>query len=286
MSDAVRRRVARRVPALLAAGVLLVASTAHGQSWRTMTSARQVLDERPVSVSLRYGAGELTVRPGEEPMLYRMVLRYDEETTTPLATFDADARELWLGARGRGNRGRVKSGSRADIELTRSVPMTLDVDFGAGEATLELGGLSLLRLEVSTGASEATIRFSEPNRLAAERVEIEAGAADLKVYELGNTRAADIAFRGGVGSTLLEFSGAWARNASATVEMGIGSVTLRIPRDLGVKLERNSFLTSFDAKGLERRGDAYYSANWDSAPRQLTLTVTAAMGSIEIDWID
>src|SRR5690606_13995829 len=133
-------------PVLLAVGSLLVAGAAHGQSWRTMTSARQVWDEQPVSVNLQYGAGELTVRPGDEPMLYRMELRYDEETTTPLATFDADSRELWLAARGRETRGRVQGGSHADIELTRDVPMALDVKFGAGEAELELGGLSIQRL--------------------------------------------------------------------------------------------------------------------------------------------
>jgi hypothetical protein len=51
-------------------------------------------------------------------------------------------------------------------------------------------------------------------------------------------------------------------------------------------LTRTSFLTSFDAPGLERRGDSYYSANWNSTPNQLTIDVSAALGSIEIEWID
>lgn len=271
--------------ALLGAGLAL-AGAAEAQTWRTVTSARQVWDKEPLDVDVRYGAGELTLRPAEEPMLYQMEMRFDGESYAPLTEYDSEKRRLRLGVEGKqGKRNlRLREGSHANIALTRSVPLDLDLEFGAGEADIDLGGIALRRLDLSTGASETRIRFGEPNPVRADQIRIQAGAAELEVIGLGNTRAERISFEGGVGSTLLDFSGDWDRSATASVEMGIGSVTLRLPRGLGVRVNKDSFLTSFDSQGLVKRGKSYFSTDWDTAEHQLTIDVDAAFGSIEVEW--
>ncbi|MQA89861.1 MAG: hypothetical protein GEU90_06455 [Gemmatimonas sp.] len=281
-------------PALLVGA--FVTSQATAQTWRTMTSARQVWDTAPLEVDIDYGAGKLTMAPAESPMLYEMEIRYDEEAFRPVAEYDEDERELRLGVDSEHDRRRVRrrvrrrldiqEGATARIGLGRDVPFDMDLKFGAGEADIELGGISLQRFDLETGASETRVSFNEPNPIVAERVSIQAGAADLRVTGLGNTRARRIEFQGGVGATVLDFSGAWQGASTASVEMGIGSVVLRLPRSHGVRLNRSSFLTSFTAPGLEQRGDGYYSANWDRTTDRLTIDVRAALGSIEIEWID
>lgn len=269
------------------APVILTAAPAGAQTWRTFSSERQVWSDDPVRIDIQYGAGTLRVEPADSPTLYRMELRYDEQAHRPLVSYDENANRLRLGVESHQNiRRNAREGSRATIALTREVPLDLDLEFGAGEADIRLGGVSLRRVEISTGASQTTVRFDRPNPIAADEVTIEAGAADLRVLGLGNTRARRIQFKGGVGATVLDFGGAWGGNASVSVEMGIGSITLRLPRDQGVRLNRSSFLTSFSAPGLERRGDSYYSANWQTAQQQLTLDISAALGSIEIQWVD
>lgn len=266
--------------------LLLVAGIAEGQSWKTMESARQLLDDGPTNVRIEYGAGELRVEPAPQRMLYHMELRYDENRFTPVTAFDAQARTLRLGLNDRDRGGSTKHGSRAVIALTREAPLDLKLEFGAGEASLDLGGMSIRSLEISTGASESEIRFDSPNQIAAERVEIEAGAAELEVFGLGNARARRIQFQGGVGSTTLDFGGAWDADATASVRIGIGELTLRFPRGLGVRLEKNSLFTSFDTEGMIKRGDAYFSPDWDTATHRLTIDVDAAFGSVEVEWID
>lgn len=266
--------------------LLLVAGIAEGQSWKTMESARQLHDDGPTSVRIEYGAGELRVEPAPRRMLYHMELRYDENRFTPVTTFDAQARTLRLGLNDRDRRGSKTHGSRAVIGLTREAPLDLKLEFGAGEASLDLGGMSIRSLEISTGASESEIRFDAPNQISAERVEVEAGAAELGVFGLGNARARRIQFQGGVGSTTLDFSGAWDADATASVRIGIGELTLRFPRGLGVRLEKNSLFTSFDTEGMIKRGDAYFSPDWDTATHRLTIDVDAAFGSVEVEWID
>ena len=285
MSDT-RRRLVRAAAVTLAA--LTWGTGATAQSWRTMTSARQLAGTGPVKVRVEYGSGRLELRPAEKPMLYRMETRYDESQFSPVSTFSQESRLLQLGVRAKeGRRGMgAKTGSHATISLTREVPIDLDLDFGAGEAQIDLGGMRLQRLELSTGASETRVRFDQPNPIRADRIQINAGAAELEVRGLGNARADRVEFNGGVGSTVLDFSGAWQGNGIASVKMGIGSVVLRLPRSLGVRVDRSSFLTSFDAKGLVRRDGSYFSANWGSARNKLTIDVEAALGSIEIEWVD
>jgi hypothetical protein len=287
MSD--RRRLVLRRPALLLLGAVALAGPAEAQTWRTMTSARQVTDRSPLDVHLQYGAGELKVAPAEDRMLYRMELRYDEEAFTPVAEFDQGSRALRLGVTSREARRRginVREGSRAEVRLAKGVPLDLQLEFGAGKAELDLGGLSLRRLSLSTGASETRVGFDVANPIAAERVSIEAGAADLQIIGLGNVGAERIAFQGGVGATVLDFRGRWTRSAEASVQMGLGSVVLRFPRGLGVRLNRSSFLASFDPEGLTRQGNSYYSADWETAAHRLTIDVSAAFGSIQVEWLD
>jgi hypothetical protein len=273
--------------ALLAAA-LAGAGPASAQSWTTMKSARQLWDAKPVTVELEYGAGTLTVLPASKSMLYEMEMRYDKRYYAPITRFDSNQRRLELGIRsteeGR-NRMNAKEGSRASIALSREVPLDLTLQFGAGDADIDLGGMRLRKLDLSTGASDTKLRFSAPNPISAQEVEIHSGAAELTVSGLGNVRAEHLSFEGGVGSTTLDFSGEWNRSATATVQMGVGSVTLRLPRDLGVRINRSSFLSSFDAPGLVKRDGSYFSSNWDSAAHQLTVDVNAAFGSIDIEWI-
>ena len=282
-----RRPFARRGALLLAlAGAVAGASAAEAQDWRTMTSARQLWGTQPVEVEVEYGAGELEIGQAAGGMLYSMELRYDEEQAVPVAEFDSASRRLKLGASSRRGNRKVREGSTAKIALSDRVPLDLGLHFGAGEATLNLGGLRLQRLDVETGASETTIRIDRPNPIRAREVDLSAGAAELEVIGLGNLRAERIRFQGGVGATTLDFGGAWAADATASVQMGMGSLVLRFPRSLGVRVSRSSFLTSFDAEGMVRRDGSYFSANWDRAEHKLVVDVEAALGSIEIEWID
>lgn len=264
---------------------LLSPGSAEAQSWRTMQSARQLWDRAPTEVHIRYAAGELRIGQADRGMLYEMDLRYDEDHFRPLVDFDGEARRLRLGVEGIEHGMDLEEGSRAVIGLSPEVPLDLRLEFGAGEAEMELGGLRLRRLGVSTGASETLVRFGEPNPIEAERVRIEAGAAELDVIGLGNVRARRIEFQGGVGSTTLDFTGRWARNADASVHMGLGELTLRLPRGLGVELRQRSFLTSLDSQGLVKRGDSYFSADWETAPHRLTIEINAAFGSIDVEWV-
>ena len=283
---------------LVAVALLLTAfppSRLPAQSWRTITSARQLHGETDARVHVQYGAGRFRLSPGVAGELYRLDLRYDEDKFIPLREYDAATGALNLGVRSREGQGvHVSLGDRRregpvpsfDLSLNPDIPLALEMELGAVEADVELGGLALRRIRYRTGASETQLRFSRPNPIACEQLEMEAGAAEFRADDLANANCARVSFRGGVGEVTLGFGGAWRRSVTADVNVGIGSLHLRLPRDVGVALQLSRFLASFDAAGFEKRGNMYYSANFNSARYRLTLDVTASIGGVDVVWAD
>jgi hypothetical protein len=270
------------------AGLTLVALLPVGaaaQDWRTVTSSRQYSGEDAIDVDIEYGAGELRIQPGAKGTLYRSTLRYDGKTFRPVTSY-SDGR-LKLGIEGGKNVRLPRNHSKARLDLTLGpdAPMNLDLEFGAVEAEIELGGLRLRNVAISTGASETKLRFSEPNPEHLEQIKLEAGAASFSAYGLGNANADVLDFDGGVGDIRLDFSGAWKRDMRAKVDIGLGSLTLVFPDDIGVRIQKETFLMSFDPEGMIKRGNAYYSGNWDRAERKVSLDIDGALGSIEVRWI-
>jgi hypothetical protein len=270
-------------------------SAAFAQSWRTLTSARQSHGERDLAVNVEYAAGRFNLAPGNQSELYRMEMRYDEDRFTPVREFDPDGRTLRLGLRSNdGRQGiRVSLGdsrrstekANLNVSLSPDVPMSLDLRLGAVESDVELGGLALRRIHYATGASETHLRFSEPNPMACELMSLEAGAAELTADDIANANCARLEFHGGVGEVTLDFGGTWRRSMTALVEVGIGSLNLRLPRDVGVSVHLNRFLASFDAAGFTKRNNMYYSANFDTARYRLTLDINASLGGIDVAWV-
>jgi hypothetical protein len=270
---------------LLLVGLLaLIPVSADAQDWREMTSFRQRSDEARLDVHVRYGAGELLVVPGDAGELYRVNLRYDSEIFDPVVDYERG--HLEVGVEGRDGRMRIRNTEAGELRLQLSpdVPLELDLDFGAVEADLDLGGLRLASLDVETGASETEIRFDRPNPATCDRLDITMGAAGFTVRGLGHAGCDRVEAEGGVGDLTLEFDGEWRRDMEADITMALGSVTLIVPEDIGVRVDKDTFLTDFDRDGFYKRGDTYYSDSWDTAERRLTVHLEGAFGSMDLRW--
>jgi hypothetical protein len=274
--------------ALVAAvtAVLVAPTLASAQDWRTVTMSRQIEDNDEVRVIVDYGAGRFNVTSTDDRVLYRMTLRYDEDRFEPIADFSGDRLELGVESLGRRwNIGKGDNTGQLDLELARGIPMDLELNFGAVRADLDLGGLALTDLALRTGASESTVDMSEPNIAAMRRASFEAGAAEFTACNLGNLNAERIEVAVGVGDLTLGFSGRWEQDAAVSIDMGLGALELRFPEGLGVRLRKNSFLTSLDSEGMVKRGDAYYSLDWDDADKKITIDLDAAFGSVKVVWV-
>ena len=277
--------------ALVALLLSLGAGSASAQSMRAFNTYRQHHGETRLRATLDYRAGALRVAPGRTTELYRMDASYDSDRYLPTSDFSAATGAVSLGLRPAGQGGlRVVSSRQlrqdANVAFSPSVDLDLDVTLGAVDADLELGGLSLSELTVQAGASQAVIRFSQPNRSRCRSADITAGAAEVTMLGLGNSRCDRIDFEGGIGKVTLDFGGAWSSSSQAVVKMAIGELTLRLPRRVGVRLVLDRFLASFDPAGLVRAGNAFQSPGYEGAERRLDIDVTTAVGGVKVEWAD
>jgi hypothetical protein len=265
---------------------LAASRTAAAQELQTFTASRQIAGEHDMRVRVQYGAGRLTVGSAAKGVLYRMQLRYNEDKFTPVATYVPGSLRLSVESKGGGHlRLGKQDGGEMLVDLARTVPMALALDFGAGRANVDLGGLSLTGLQIHTGAAEARIDVSEPNPVTMERAELEVGAADFTARHLGNLNARRIEVNAGVGDLSLDLTGSWRDDGVVNVSMGLGSLELRLPQGVGVKLRQETFLTSVDTQGLVKRGGDYYSVDWDKSVRKITVDLKAAFGSVNVRWV-
>ena len=269
---------------LLALFVLASAAPAFAQDWRTITSLRQFRGEPLLAVEVEYGAGNLTIGPATGNALYKATLRYDANAFRPLTQY-TDGR-LRVGVEGGSIKGRNLKSGRLDLALGNHVPLDMDLKFGAVHADVELGGLRIRSLHVATGASETDLLVSSSNPEHCSNANLEVGAAEFTASGLGNLNCEHFRMAGGVGDVTLDFNGAWRTDASVDIDMGLGSLTVRVPRGLGVSVRKKGVLASFDSQELIKRGDTYYSENWDKASRRVTFTIDAALGSIRMVWVE
>lgn len=275
----------RRLLALTAVLTTACAAPVGAQDWRDITSFRHRSDEERLEVQVRYGAGRLVIGSGTSTgELYRVGMRYNPDLFDPITDYQSG--QLQVGLEGVG--GSIRMGKHGpgelDLRLSPDLPLDLDLDFGAVEAEIELGGLMVHELDIETGASQTRVRFSTPNAAACNRLALSMGAASFEAVGLGNANCAEINVEGGVGEVTLDFSGDWRRNMEADISMALGSLTLVVPPDVGVRVDKETFLTSFDGPRFEKRDGVYYSTNWESARHRLDVDLSGAFGSVNIRW--
>jgi len=131
-------------------------------------------------VDVRMGAGELRMSGGA-PDLLRADFSYNVPSWKPDVRYSSDA--------GRGNLTIEQPGTQAslgsaknewDLRLNNEIPMDVMVRFGAGEARLNLGSLSLRSVEMEMGAGELDLDLrGNPKRDYDVRVRGGAGEATV-----------------------------------------------------------------------------------------------------------
>lgn len=293
--------------AAVGAGLLLlvVPSGAPAQEMTEVRTARRDVSQAArMDVEVEYAAGRINVDRAGPGYLYQKYVRYDASRFEPTGQWSRGngSARLQIGMESTGDGGRWirwdgldididpggvenldEASSTLDLGLSRSVPTALSLRIGAAESTLRLGGIPLTSLRLETGASETELTFERPNPESMDRLEIEAGAASLRTRGLGNARFGELRLEGGVGDVRLDFTGEWTRDATASVEIGLGSLRLIFPEELGVRIRRESFLASFDVPtSFERTDEGYRTENWSSAEHRLTLDLSSALGSVRI----
>ena len=112
---------------------------------------------------LEFGAGELTLNPGDQDMLVTGTATYNVEAAQTGESRSTGMR--WSSSNGdlKFNTLPVLKDFKNEWDLALGLdPMNLDIQAGAYQGTIELGGLALHSLKVADGAANVELTFSSP----------------------------------------------------------------------------------------------------------------------------
>lgn len=259
----------------------------------TLNQAQPIANEKSLDTTVRFDIGSLEIT-GEKgaASVYSYTLDYDKAAFSPDVRYDAA---------GSGTEGRLyfnlqkahnlglnpqKFHNRLLLSFNDSIPLKLKVTAGVGDVRLSLSGLRVSGIDLESGVGEARLSAYEPNPVSCEYVRLKNGVGSLDAVGLGNLNFRELEFEGGVGGANLDFTGDWRQPATIRIKVGVGGVNIRLPREIGVKVEsEKNFLSGLHLEGFSKQDSSYYSDNYDKAALRVTLDVATGIGGLRVTWL-
>lgn len=259
----------------------------------SISQSQPLGNEKSLNSNIRFDIGSLEITGGKKmPSLYSLDLDYDKASYEPRihysAALNGDEGRFSFSLQGTHMRGlrRQRSNNRLRLAFNDSIPLKLSIDTGVGDARLSLGGLKISRLHLASGVGGAKMSIYEPNTVPCERIDLKSGVGRIEAIGLGNLNFRDLEFEGGVGAASLDFTGEWKRDADIRVQVGVGGVDIRMPREIGVRVDaERHFLSGLHLEGFSQRDSFHYSENYDHAKIKVTVRVATGVGGLRISWI-
>jgi hypothetical protein len=181
-----------------------------------------------------------------------------------------------------------------DLEVTSGADKLLEADFTYNVAKLKpevkyTDGTLVVRQPNVSGLpalpgitdyrNEWSIRLSDgvPMDLS---VDLGAGASNLKLAGLSLT-GLDVSL--GAGEYMIDVSGDWVRDLDVTIDAGAANVSLRLPRDVGVRVKVESGPNTIEATGLTQDGNVYTNAAYGEPEVTMQIDIEAGIGQINLE---
>lgn len=113
-------------------------------------------------------------------------------------------------------------------------------------------------------------------------VNVGGGFGDLQLAGLSLT-GLDVSL--GAGEYTIDLNGEWARDLDVSIDAGAANVRLRLPKDVGIRVEVGEGPHTVEAAGLTKDGNFYTNAAYGVSKTTLQINVDAGIGQIflEID---
>jgi len=178
-----------------------------------------------------------------------------------------------------------------DLRIAGGAAKLLDADFdyseseGRPEISYDSSG-SDRRLSITQngsphiGRTENTWSLRLNNDEVRElRIEMGAGRGDLN---LNGIRLSKLDVEIGAGDITTDLTGDWKQDVTVRIEGGAGRATIRLPRDIGVRVRASGGIGSIDVEGLRHDGDNYVNSAYGKSSVTMDVTVEGGVGQIRL----
>jgi hypothetical protein len=202
------------------------------------------------------------------------------------------------------------------VELGDAKSVRVEINFGAGDLELFGGAdklleadfdynVAALKPEVKYTDGTLVVRQPETNGMPALlgitdfrnnwtinledsvpmdlSVDVGGGSGDLLLAGLSLT-SLDITL--GAGIFTIDLTGDWAKNLDVTIDAGAADVTLRLPKDVGARVNVEEGPHTIEATGLTKDGAIYTNAAYGVSDVTIKVDLEVGIGTINLQVIE
>jgi hypothetical protein len=198
-----------------------------------------------------------------------------------------------------------------EVPLGHSERANMEMDMAAGEFNLEGGATDLLNgtIEYNVPSWKPVIDTSMVGNSTAVTIKQPEGHHphgnthyiwDLKVnnkvlldlglncgaghdtLRLGDTRLRTLNVHIGAGQVDVDLRGHPTHDYDVAVSGGVGQATVHLPQDVGIRAEAHGGIGQINVTGLEKKGDHWENATYDTAKVTVRVKVEGGIGQISI----
>ena len=211
--------------------------------------------------------------------------------------------------------GALQTESQA-VELGGAKSVRVKINFGAGDLKLTGGAEKLLEADFTYNVAKLTpvVEYTDGTLVVRQpdikgfpsllgildfrnewglrlydgvpmdlSVDMGAGTSDLQFAGLSLTKL-DVTL--GAGTYTLDLSGDWARNLDVTIDAGAAEVTLRLPNDVGARVNVEEGPHTIEATGLTKDGAIYTNAAYGVSDVTIKVDLEVGIGTINLQVIE
>jgi len=244
-----------------------------------------------LEVQLEFGLGKLRIYPEDMPEAATLDMLYNPRLVEYNVEYEVkkETGRLFIESLTQKKTSVHTEDNQLDLVLSSRLPVSLEMDIGACDADIDLGGLPLEHLDIDIGAASGDIDFSEQNPNRLEEINVDAGASSLDMHSIGNANFELMTFSGGAGSFDLDFRGKYDGESTIDIDIGVSSADIILPKGIPARVETSgsNWLSSVDFHNddlEEVEDDIFESPDFENASTRIILIIDVGLGSVDIYW--
>ncbi len=176
-----------------------------------------------------------------------------------------------------------KSTNTIKTLLPTSVPVNLELEFGMGEANIDLTELMINELTLDIGMGTLELTINEANTEICKDLTIETGLGNFAGTGIGLLRPESISIEVGLGDAKIDLSDPIDHDVDIEIEVSLGDVELILPDNVNIVAKvHEHFLSDVDLEDLVKKRNKYVSSKWDDGRPTIMLDISVGVGSIEL----
>jgi hypothetical protein len=283
--------------------VIAIVGTARGQMKKQFTVENTTACEN-INLHLRSNSGNCYIKPSQNSEILNVFSNQDESSYSHsyrkelkgktcdvflnLEETNSDGIGQTISTRMFGTSEGDNSNKLWKMYLTESKPYLLELNYGVGNAHVDLSGLAIKKLKISTGSADVNVGYSAlENQVDMDTfsVKVDLGSLNVKNLNLSKARYRYMVADVGFGNMTLDFSDVPLVSNNIKGSVGAGNLVIMLPSEetpVMVKIHESWLCSIKLPAGMKKINDnTYVNASYKkNAANSLVFDLDVSMGSI------